>query len=141
VSVVYSTTPFTLVGQDIPPDAPRSMGMSDQTAADVKAAADDLRAQVLHLHADLADRTATISVANSDLGVDLYLDYGDGGGERLTHEETEGGADVTRSHDYLSDGVFAVVVYTLTGPRESAQLDLNVNWPGPFPQAPPPEAP
>jgi hypothetical protein len=131
ISSTYSDTPVTVTGElSIEPGAPRSMGMDDPAAQTVVDANEERRSLVLHLHADVDGRTAIVSVSNAPDGQELYLDFGDGNGVTLTKDDTaSGGADVTRTHIYLTDGSFLAVVYTLTGERDSAQLDIAVNWP------------
>jgi hypothetical protein len=134
--VSYSQTPVTVDGREIPPDAPRSQGMDDATAQGVVTLAEDHRAGVLHLHADVTGNTATINVANSPIGSELYLDFGDGNGIRLDHADEA--SETTADHLYLNDGVYVAQVFTLSGPPAQAHLEIAINWPAPFPDDPQP---
>lgn len=128
MSVIYSTTPFTVTGQsDIEADAPRSQGMGDQTAQAVVDANDALMSQVLHLHVDLSGYTVTVTVDNALDGTECWVDYGDGHAELLI-------APDQGTHDYLTDGVYVVAAYTRTGAPEMAQQEIAVNWPAPVPE-------
>lgn len=130
---VYSKTPFTITGQDdIPAEAPRSMGMDDPAAQAVIDANDDLMSQVLHLHLDLVGYTLTVALDNAADGTELWVDFGDGQTTTLT-------APDTTTHDYLSDGVYTVAAYTRSGVPEMTQQPIAINWPAPFPV--PPEVP
>lgn len=136
---VYHNTPFTLDGRDIAPEAPRSQGMSDASAQAVIDGAEGLRSSVLHLHADVVDHTATINVANSPVGSSYYLDFGDGQGTWIEHADEL--TEMSAEHTYLRDGVFTVALSTTAGQPASAQLELPINWPAPFPVPPAPETP
>jgi hypothetical protein len=124
---VTSYCPATVDGQDIPADAPRSQGMSDQTASDLKDFADGYRADVMHLHADVAGRDVTLTAANCADGVIVFA-FGDGAAD--VEDRVDGGSTPTASHTYLTDGVFAAVLRHENGDR--ADLEIAINWP-PFP--------
>jgi hypothetical protein len=119
-----SYLPVMIDGSEIPPDAPRSQGMSDQQAADVAAKAEEFRQAVLHCHYDLAGRDVTVYAANAPDGP-VVFNFGDGSSE-LTEDSSGGQASAT--HTYLSDGVFLLGVRT-----ESDRwfTEVAVNWPEP----------
>jgi hypothetical protein len=84
-----SYLPVMIDGSEIPPDAPRSQGMSDQQAADVAAKAEEFRQAVLHCHYDLAGRDVTVYAANAPDGP-VVFNFGDGSSE-LTEEQRRAG--------------------------------------------------
>lgn len=117
-----SYLPVTIDGSDIPPDAPRSQGMSDTDAAAVTEAAEEYRQVVLHCHYDLAGRDITAYAANAPDGPVLF-NFGDGTAE-LSEESLAGQA--TATHTYLTDGVFLLGVRT---PDDRWFTEVAVNWP------------
>lgn len=116
--------PFTIDGTEIPADAPRAQSLTDTQAADLSAAAETYRENVLHLHADVADRVATITASNCPEGM-LAFTFGDGSFD--VEQRVDQGATPTVEHTYPSDGVFTATVTHSNGDR--AQLQIAVNWP------------
>jgi hypothetical protein len=120
--------PVTIDGSEIPPDAPRSQGMDDETAALVADAAESYRSVALHLHADVAGRDVTLTAANCAPG-DIVFAFGDGASE--ISERVAQGDTPTATHTYLADGVFTTTLRHSNGER--VDLDVAVNWPPPPP--------
>lgn len=132
-----SYLPVTIDGTEIPADAPRSQGMDDQAAAAVSQKAEEYREEVMHLHADVVDRTATITGSNCPPGVVVFT-FGDGSYD--VEQRVEDGATPTVDHTYSSDGVFTAQLLHENGDR--AWLELSINWPAddePVPAPDPPE--
>jgi hypothetical protein len=122
-----STIPFTVDGQDIPADAPRSM-MTDQQAADLSDAAAEFRAVAMHLHSDLVGRDVTLTASNCPPGLVACI-LGDGAADieqRIAEGETP-----TVTHTYPSDGVFTASLAHENGER--ADLEIAINFPPPDP--------
>lgn len=105
-----SYIPATIDGSEIPADAPRSQGMTDETAALLTEAAETYRTIVLHCHFDLTGRDITAYAANAPDGP-VAFNFGDGSYE-LTEESLDGQASAT--HTYQNDGVFLLGVRTST---------------------------
>jgi hypothetical protein len=123
--------PFTVDGTEIRADAPRSMGMSDENAQRIAEGAETFRETVMHLHADVVDRTATITASNCEPG-EILFGFGDGAAD--VEERVDQGATPTVEHTYASDGVFTAQVIHENGDR--ATLQIPVNFPAPFPESP-----
>jgi hypothetical protein len=121
---VTSYLPVTIDGTEIPADAPRSQGMDDAQAAAVVSTAEEYREAVMHLHADVADRTATITGSNCPPGVVVFT-FGDGSYD--VEQRVQDGATPTVEHTYASDGVFTAQLLHENGDR--ADLELLINWP------------
>jgi hypothetical protein len=121
-----SYLPVMIDGSEIPPDAPRSQGMSDQQAADVAAKAEEYRQLVLHCHYDLTGRDLTVTAANAPEGP-VFFNFGDGSGE-LEEQSTGVGESASAEHTYASDGVYLLGVRTET---DRWFTEVAVNWPEP----------
>lgn len=124
-----SYLPVTVDGSEIPTDAPRSQGMSDQLAADLSAKAEEYRQAVMHLHADVTGLDVTLTAANCDDGQILFV-FGDGAAD--VSERVEGGATPTVTHTYPRYGVFTAQLLHERGDRATLELIL------PDPTVPPP---
>lgn len=119
-----SYIPATIDGSEIPADAPRSQGMTDETAGLLTEAAETYRQHVLHFHADVADRTVTLHAANAPEG-DVGFVFGDRTGD-VTVQITGEGESASAEHTYQTDGVFTCQI--IAG-RERWTSDIAVNWP------------
>lgn len=119
-----SYLPATVDGSEIPAEAPRSMGMSDEHADDLTAKAEEFRAEVLHCHFDLSGRDIVLNVANAPEGPVLFS-FGDGSADVEEQVSGEGGS-ASASHSYLSDGVFEVGVRAA---KDRWHTEAAVNWP------------
>ena len=117
-----SYLPATIDGRDIPADAPRSQGMSDETAAAVTAEAEEFREVVMHLHADVIGRDVSLTGANCPEGTVVFA-FGDGTAE--VEERVADGATPTVAHTYPHDGVFTAQLYHEN--RDRAWLELQIN--------------
>ena len=123
--------PATIDGSEIPADAPRSQGMSDETAALISAKADEFRGLVLHCHFDLTGRDLTAYAANvpGDDGTPVMFNFGDGSAEVSVDSASSQGS---ATHTYLTDGVFLLGVRT---PTDRWFTEVAINWP-PYEETP-----
>jgi hypothetical protein len=121
-------SPFTIDGTEIDPAAPRSQGMDDPTAQAISDAASTFRAQVMHLHCDVAGRDVTLTASNCPPGLVLFV-FGDGTAD--VEQRVDDGATPEVTHTYGQDGVFQVSLHHDNGDR--ADLEVAVNWPPPPP--------
>lgn len=119
-----SYLPTTIDGSEIPADAPRSQGMSDEHAAAVSEKADEYRGQVMHLHATVTGRDVELTGANCPEGTVAFV-FGDGTGD--VEERVADGATPTVFHSYASDGVFTAQLVHEN--RDRSSLELQINWP------------
>lgn len=124
------SVPFTIAGQDIPVDAPRSE-MTDTQAQAIQAAAETYRQTVMHCHLDISDRTVTVQATNVPDGP-VGFTFGDGTAD-VEANVTDAEGQCEASHDYAADGVYTVGVYT---PTDRWFTEAAVNWPSPPPEAP-----
>jgi hypothetical protein len=120
--------PFTIDGTAIDPAAPRSQGMSDETAQAISDAAETFRALVMHLHSDTVGRDATLTASTCPAGLVLFT-FGDGTAD--VEQRVDDGATPEVTHTYSQDGVYQASLYHENGDR--ADLEVAVNWPAPPP--------
>lgn len=117
-----SYLPFKVDGREIPADAPRSQGMSDEDAQRLREWAEEYRQVVMHLHADVVGREVSLTGANCPEGTVLFV-FGDGTAD--AEERVDGGATPAVAHSYAQDGIYTAQLVHEN--RDRAFLEIRIN--------------